>query len=113
VVSTSPQNAASVNRVLFIPNARTRSMKLALSNRFHRYVASSSLLVYSAWNMAARSAGVSWIWPARLRCRMSVIIASLIVDAAGCSVPALALCQVAPVARSCSTMPMVPGSRLA
>ena len=88
-------------------------MKLAFSYLFHRYVASSSLLVYSAWNMAAWSAGVSWNWPARCRCSMSVIIASLIVDAAWWSVPALALCQVLPVTRSCSTMPIVPGKWLA
>ena len=36
-------------------------------------------------------------------------MASLIVDAAGYSVVALPLCHVAPVVRSCSTMPIEPG----
>ncbi len=39
--------------------------------------------VYSAWNMARRSALLSVMLPASWRSRMSVIMASFIVEAAG------------------------------
>ena len=72
-----------VNVAVFIPNAWMRCRKLPSSNWFHRSLASSSLLVYSAWNISSLSAGVSVMLPASARCRMSVIMASFMVDAAG------------------------------